>query len=386
MKLLALMNKEFQRFFRDPKLIAAMLLPGIIIYLMYSLMGSSIWSEEPVDYHYRVYVCGQSQTIEAFLTTGLQDKIEIERADKMEEAKELVKNGEATALVVFSENFDEAVLQYDSLLSESKAPQVEIYYRSADEESATFYSLFRGILDQYENKISNAFDVNNGEGYDLSTEAEFLMSFMSGLIPFLIITLIFSSCMGITLESVAGEKERGTLATILVTSVKRSHIALGKIIPLSCIAMIGALSGFLGVAFSLPTLMGVSFGGVFESYSFGNLILLLFLILSVVPLIVSAITVISTYAKSVKEASSYVSMVMILVMVLSLVSAFVTNLGDWVAFVPILNVVVGLQNILNLQSALFVGLVGIAVNVAFTALITWLISKMLGSERIMFGK
>ena len=42
MKLLALMKKEFLRFFRDPRLIITMLLPGILIYAIYSLIGSFV--------------------------------------------------------------------------------------------------------------------------------------------------------------------------------------------------------------------------------------------------------------------------------------------------------------------------------------------------------
>ena len=46
MKLLALMRKEFARFFRDPRLIVTMIFPGILIYAIYSILGSAIWQEE----------------------------------------------------------------------------------------------------------------------------------------------------------------------------------------------------------------------------------------------------------------------------------------------------------------------------------------------------
>ena len=45
MKLLALMKKEFLRFFRDPKLIVSVLIPGVIIYVLYSVMGAVMWTE-----------------------------------------------------------------------------------------------------------------------------------------------------------------------------------------------------------------------------------------------------------------------------------------------------------------------------------------------------
>ena len=272
-------------------------------------------------------------------------------------------------------------------MSGEKAPEIEIFYRSADDASSAFYTAATSLLSAYEGEISNAFDVNlGGEQYDFSSTSEVVMTILGGLLPFLVVTLIFSSCMSITLESVAGEKERGTLATILVTSVKRTDIALCKVLPLSCIAALGALSSFLGIALSMPKLMGLELGGMFVEYAFGDYILLLALIVSIVPLIVSAMTAVSTYAKSVKEASSYTGVIMIVVMVLSLVSAFLSGIGDWVAVIPVLGTVVAIQTVLEGGAALLVGLIAIGINLVFTALFILLVAKMLGSERIMFGK
>ena len=137
---------------------------------------------------------------------------------------------------------------------------------------------------------------------------------------------------------------------------------------------------------SMPKLMGLELGGMFVEYAFGDYILLLALIVSIVPLIVSAMTAISTYAKSVKEASSYTGVIMIVVMVLSLVSAFLSGIGDWVAVIPVLGTVVAIQRVLEGGAALLVGLIAIGINLVFTALFVLLVARMLGSERIMFGK
>ena len=384
MKLKALIQKEFQRFFRDPKLIATLVLPGVLIYFIYSLLGSAIWDGEK-NYSYDVLIYGSSPKVEALFEASFGESLTLTRTEDQESAKAQVKAGSATALVTFSEDFDNAVSEYDPMSGE-KAPEIEIFYRSADDASSAFYTAATSLLSAYEGEISNAFDVNlGGEQYDFSSTSEVVMTILGGLLPFLVVTLIFSSCMSITLESVAGEKERGTLATILVTSVKRTDIALGKVLPLSCIAALGALSSFLGIALSMPKLMGLELGGMFV-YTFGDYILLLSLIVSIVPLIVSAMTAISTYAKSVKEASSYTGVIMIVVMVLSLVSAFLSGIGDWVAVIPVLGTVVAIQTVLEGGAALLVGLVSIGVNLVFTALFILLVAKMLGSERIMFGK
>lgn len=386
MKLLALMKKEFLRFFRDPRLIVTMLLPGILIYAIYSVMGTFM-HEEPV-YEYKVLLSGESQAYERIeAAIGLADnmKLETERTDDREGAKEKVQNGEATAFIVFAPDFDEKVAAYDPAGEES-APLAEIYYRSGDADSAAFYNLFVGVMNAYEETLSNKFDINaSGERYDFSDAESVVADVMSGLLPFIIVIMIFSSCMSVTLESVAGEKERGTLSTILVTSAKRSHIALGKIIPLSCISVIGAVSSFLGVALSMPKLMGASLG-VLGGYSFLSYFMIFLLVVGIVPLIVSVISVVSTYSRSVKEASGYTSIVMILSMVLSIAVNFVTGIGDWVVAIPLLNAVVAMNRVFTHTAPVWLPFTAFAVNLVYTALLVLAVAKMLSSERIMFGK
>ena len=385
MKLLALMKKEFLRFFRDPRLIITMLLPGLLIYAVYSLMGSLFKEEQKYDF--KVLLMGESAAFSAVESVIQEDEnltIAVERTDDLEAGKERVKNGGATALVVFDAAFDEKVAAYDPLSGEA-APKVAIYYRSASEESAAFYNLFVGILSGYEETISNKFDILASEGYDFSDANSFAVEMMSGLLPFIIVIMIFAACMSITLESVAGEKERGTLATILVTSVKRSHIALGKILPLSCISLIGAVSSFLGVALSMPKLMGASLG-MLGGYSFLSYFMIFLLIVSIVPLIVSLISVVSTVSRSVKEASAYTSILMILSMVLSIAVDFISGIGGWVVAVPLLNAVVAMNQVFTHTVPVWLPFTAFALNLVYTALLVFAIAKMLSSERIMFGK
>ncbi len=389
MKLLALIKKELVRFFRDPKLLLTMILPGLVIFLIYSIMGEVMWNMTPT-YEFQVEKVGSSVILEGFLDEAVKQNegwsLSVKQAESVEAAKKKVESGELSALIVFSENFDETHLTYTPL-SGTPAPQVEIFYRSADENSAAFYELASGIFEGYEQTISNKFNLNTGEDdYDFSGETELFTSVFGSVLPFLVVALIFSACMGVTLESVAGEKERGTLATVLVTSVKRTHVALGKVIPLSLTAMIGALSSFLGVVLSLPKLAGMSIGSFTANYSFGAYVGLFFLILSIVPLIVAAISAVSTFAKTVKEASAYTSIIMIFIVVLSLLSSFVGSIGAWATFIPVLNAVVAMQNILSLSAVVWETVVSILLNLVYTGALVALIAWMLGNERIMFGK
>ena len=136
----------------------------------------------------------------------------------------------------------------------------------------------------------------------------------------------------------------------------------------------------------MPKLMGLSVGAVVGSYGFLSYFFIFLLTVGVVPLLVSLISIVSTYSRSVKEASGYTGVMMMLVMVLSIVSVFVGGIGNWVVAVPIINAVVAMQGVLAGTAPVWVPLTAFAVNLAYTALLVFGITKMLSSERIMFGK
>ncbi len=367
MKLSALIRKEFHRFFHDPRLIVTILLPGVIIFALYTVFGSMLNGEaEAVDY--KLYASGGEEIV-AVLQSAVEESgstLEVLPVTDAEEAREAIRRGDAHALVLFSEDFGQ------------EGSGVEIWYDLVGEDSRNLYQLLSSVLQA----VGMRFSVN---AYSLSGAEEAGHSILAETLPFLVMSLVFSACMSVTLESVAGEKERGTLATILATSVPRHEIALGKVVPLSCIAAIGAASGFLGVIFSMPKLMGISVEAFFSGFGAWSYFALLLAIMSFVPLIVSAIAVISAYSKSVKEASAYTGVVMIVVMVLSLASAFVTP-GDWALAVPVLNAVVVMGKILTGAAAVWQTFVCVGANLLYTVLLVFLIAKMFSSERIMFGK
>lgn len=382
MKLLALMKKEFFRFFRDPRLIVTMILPGILIYIVYSIIGSAI-TDRQERYDFTVYVSGESAAVSLIEASVLANEgwtVELiglpsEGIETPDDARAAVADGQATALIVFPERFDEIALGGAA----AEIAAVEIAYDSSETASTVFASIAGGVLDAY----GRTFQVATN---DLSPEGNPVMQMMARMLPFLIVVFVFSSCMSVTLESVAGEKERGTLATVLVTSAKRTDVALGKVLPLVCISLIGAVSSFLGVALSLPAMMGLSLGDFIVGFGFESYLLLFLLIFSVVPLIVGAIAAVSTYARSVKEASGYTSVIMILAMVLSVVTAFTDGIGAWVVAVPILNAVTAMQGILTATLSVWQCITAFALNLVYTALLILLIARMLSSERIMFGK
>lgn len=375
MKLLALIKKEFHRFFHDPRLIVTVILPGIIIFAVYNAMGSIIHEDDAgQSYEYRMLVTGESFVTEAIRSTveELDSTITIEVAKSEDEAKAAVEEGNANLYIKFPEDFDA------TLIGDTSAGEVELWYDAVDEVSAGLYQITAAVLES----VGMRFRILP---HSVTSEDAFGKTIMASLLPFLVVIFVFSACMSLTLESIAGEKERGTLATILATSVPRSHIALGKIVPLSAISTFGAASSFLGVLLSMPKLMGTSLSA-FGGYGFFSYLALFLLIVSFVPLIVGAIAAVSALSKSVKEASAYTSVIMILIMLLSLTSIFLSSVGSWVVAVPIMNSVFVMGSILQGEMLVWQTFVSVGVNLLWTAALVCLMSKLLSSERVMFGK
>ena len=199
-------------------------------------------------------------------------------------------------------------------------------------------------------------------------------------------TFLYSGSVAVAPESIAGEKERGTIATLLVTPMKRSHLALGKIISLSFIALLSGCSSFVGVMLSMPKMMAATENVNTAVYQAKDYVMLLLVVLSTVLLIVAAISVISALSKSVKEAGTAVAPLMILIMLVS-ISTFVNSSAVeapvWylIPFYNSVQVFGGIFSFTVLQTN--VGITVVA-NLVYALLLTGVLTKLFNSEKIMY--
>ena len=198
----------------------------------------------------------------------------------------------------------------------------------------------------------------------------------------LLMIFLFSGCMAVAPESIAGEKERGTIATLLVTPIKRSHLAIGKIISLSVIAILSGLSSFLGTMLSLPKLMGGDESVNASVYGIGDYILTLLIILSTVLVIITLVSIISAFAKNVKEATGWVTPVMIISMLLgvtSMVESLCMTEPVWF-LIPLYNSVQSMNGIFSMEPDLVNIGVTVVANVVFAGLGAFVLAKMFDNQ------
>ena len=388
--ILTIMKKELARFFGDKRTVAGVLLPGVMIYVLYSFMGTAMGSVFGVeeDYVPSIQAVRLPQSIAALADSAGMALTEGEEAG-LPAAMDQVAGQELDLLVVFPEDFDQAVADY-SVASGEPAPHVEVYYSSVSTASQSAYMAFTGLLDSYESLLANKFDVNAGEGvYDLATAEESTGALFAMLMPMLLLMFLYSGCSAVAPESIAGEKERGTIATMLVTPIRRSDIAVGKILALAVITVLSGASSTLGTILSLPNLMGGAAGEMDANiYGVRDYLFLAAVILSTVLLLVTLVALLSAFAKTVKEAQTYAVPLMILVMVLGITGMFGGGASQNLAVyaIPLYNSV---QCIVGIFSFSLLGqavALTAAVNGAATLLGVFVLTRMFNSEGIIFGK
>lgn len=372
----AIVKKEFYRFFRDKRMIITVLLPGLLIYVLYSLMGTIFADKEKVaeDYRPSAYVINMptertelAQTLESLLSISEESMTE-------DEAKAKVAAGDMDIAVVFPEN----------IFSEPGA-DVRVYYNSAKTNSAAAYSIVGAVLEPFKQP---AFSINAGVSGDLADEKDTAANLLSMLVPMLMFALLASACIAVAPESIAGEKERGTMATMLVTPVKRVQIAVGKIISLTCFAMLSGISSFVGVILSLPKLMGGFIGAETAAfYAVGDYFMLFGLIISIVFVIISAFSVLSALAKSVKEAGAMITPLMMVIILLGLASMFVSGSPALGLFaIPLLGSGLAISSVMSFTATGAGVALAILSNVVLAVLLTVLLTFAFKSEKIMFNK
>lgn len=385
--ILTVIKKEFSRFFRDKRLVLSLILPGVLIYFIYSFLGDGILSN--VGGTDENYVC-QVYTVnmpDAFKTPfeGLE-KLQLHEisADEADEHRQAVADQKEDLLVVFPENFEE---DYNAVLAgtSTELPRINVYYNTVRTEGTQAYTLFAGVLSVFQQQVTPYFlsDVQ-----DLASEKDMTGMIFSMIAPMLVLMFLFSGCMAVAPESIAGEKERGTLATMLVTPVRRSHIAAGKIIALSTLSLLSGLCSFLGIILSLPKLMGAAGSLNAAVYTVGDYVMLLGIVLSSVLVIVALVSVVSAFAKSVKEATAMIGPLMILVMLLGVSTMFSSgSTGSYLWYlIPLYNSARAMNGVFSFAASPVAVLITVVINVAAAVGLAFLLAKMFDSEKIMFNK
>jgi len=175
---------------------------------------------------------------------------------------------------------------------------------------------------------------------DTSTAQKKLGSLLGAILPYLLIMLLIAGASVVAGDLVAGEKERKTLETLLVSSAQRNEIVLGKYLTVITFALINVAVNLFSLYFSMRSIAsqsGLEMAGVkFPTNGF----LMLFLALIPLATFYAAILLsISTFSRNMKEARTYEQPIMLVSMLLAMSSFFpAIELNNGLALIPVINI------------------------------------------------
>jgi len=389
--IVTIMSKEFTRFFTDRRMVLMTLFPAIMIYAIYTFMGSmmaNVFTPDE-DHDPWIYAVNAPNSITQIVNNVGISILHVE-PQEANAVKERIAEREVDLLIIFPPDFDKNVDEFDVKTASIPAPNIEIYFMSTEPNSFAAYAFISTLLDEYESSLANKFDINRGvENADLATQEDIAANIISSLMPLLLMTFLYSGCMGLALESITGEKERGTLATLLVSPLKRRELAIGKILSLAALSFLsGAVTAFATIM-ALPNLMSGAEGLLDTAiYSAVDYALLALVILSTLLLMVAMISIVSAFAKTVKEAGQAAMPLMIIVMLVGVSGMFGGSAPDnpLVYMIPLYGSVQSMSGIFSLNYLPVDILLSCLSSIVFATIGGFVLTKMFNSEKIMFSR
>jgi len=388
------MKKECARIFSDKKLFfTAVLMPGLLIGVMYFFMGNLMGSmfEVTEGYIYQVHAVNMPEAIAENFSQSQINIINASQSD-IENIKQQISDRNTDLLIVFPPDFDALVAAYE-FESGEPAPNIRIWSNMARTESMMAYNLVSGIA-SYHYSPAQKFTINapaadaaGGEDYELATEADIFNMVLGFMIPMMLMIFLYTGCMSLAPESISGEKERGTLGGMLVTPTRRRDMALAKIFSISIFGLMSAVVSMVAMIVSLPNMMQLEVN-ILELFSVQEYLLMFVIIVTTALVFVSILSLLSAYAKSVKEATAYATPIMLVVVLCGLASMITGGAPSETFYylIPVFNSAQSITAIISSEVSAINIAVTAGINIVFFVLCAGILAKMFNSEKIVFDK
>ncbi len=379
---LIIFKKEFKSLFKDKRTVfSIVILPMVLMPMIFMAIGffGSVQQKQVAETVYRIgFVNLPDKEFKMILSQMLHfEEFDVNNYN-------VVGDSDNTIIVEFDHSGNKLT--------------AKIYYNSTSSKSRFASQMVKTALNSYEKllvakrlskyslnlKDLDAIDITD---VDMAPKEAQGTDFLAVMLPYLILIYIFSGSMNIGLATTAGEKERGTLSPILVNQVSRTSIALGKVLYVMSTGLINSVSTVIGfmIAFKI---LGDSLGGNLPiniaAFTPGKTLGLLFTILTVSALASSIIVLLGSFAKSMKEAGTYIMPICIGVLVLGISTMQMDPSKQLSMYlVPMLNSVFVMKDIIIARFELTKFLVMLLSNIAVTSVVIYAIAKLFNSERIL---
>jgi len=218
------------------------------------------------------------------------------------------------------------------------------------------------------------------EEVDLGGKEGLARVLLSQLLPYFLVLSILTGAMGLGAEITAGEKERGTLATLLSSRLSREEIVLGKFMAVMAVSLVTAVLSAVGLSLGIRS-FGAGLGGVPVASVAWVLVLLVPLAMALSAVVI----IVGSFARTQKEASAYLLPVTMLVIVLGISTTMGGGElgGAWLA-VPIAGPMAAIKRTLAEGLAPREVAWALLSSLVLAGLLLWLAVRLFRSEKVLF--
>ncbi|HFC01211.1 MAG TPA: ABC transporter permease, partial [Phaeodactylibacter sp.] len=266
--------------------------------------------------------------------------------------KKLIREDSLDLALEISENFD-------AQITSGKTANVEIFYDKTDEgfymermkKTIQKYNdlVLQSRLDSIGSTMTMITPIQTEES-NVYTQQESFGKMAGGFLPYIFVIFCLMGAMYPAIDLFTGEKERGTMETILTVPASRLQILIGKML---VVVLSGVISGvltifgmYLALKFNpdIPDMILNIVSQILTPLSLGLIILML---IPLTTFFAGIMIPISIYAKSFKEAQSLIqpmTVVVILPLIVAMMPGF--KLDTMTALIPIVNVALATKEII----------------------------------------
>ena len=324
----------------------------------------------------------------------------------------LIKNYDSDCVIniVKSKNYKKDLEKgnidaYVDIKEKNKIENYKIYINSSKENYSTVNSKLEDIFNTYkEKKVKDKIEqlqLNVDETLkpvvystvDLVKTEEVVGLLLGQILPFILITGVLLGSIYPAIDSMAGEKERGTLETLFTLPISNLELIMGKYMAVSLCAIVTAILNVVSILMTLIYILSIGnisgqlFSNKFNIYDLVGPLFITLICICLFAMVVSAISMcVCSLAKNFKDAQNYITPVMFLVLIPSYASMMPNlTLNRSTSVIPVVNISLLIKSLLSNNFNLsLIALVFIS-NFAFVILSVILLSKLFNSEEILFG-
>ena len=398
-----ILSKELKRVFGDKKMVFSLfILPIILIAGIYGMMFFLVDKQKSsINEHVsEVFVQNMPDNFSELMSKHTECNINVIPAGESADTyKDKLLDGTYDLVVVFPENFYENFKNSDAT---STLPDIKTFYNPSEDNSGEARTRFtETYLEEYKQLLLNerfgslnyamvfSVDADNPDMI-VQDDGKATGKILGTIIPYLITILIFGGAMGLGVDTIAGEKERGTIANLLISPIKRVDIIMGKIAALAIVSVLSAgvyVISFIGsaVVLSKKSGMGEMFSRLSLNFTSVQIVQFVVLLLGLVLLYVGIIGFVSLMAKNIKEAQSFIMPVYIIVMFAGMITMYSGDVTSGSYMIPVYNTSAAFKGIFERTITMNQYLTSTIITYAFAGVMVCLMAKAMNSEKIMLN-